>query len=43
MHERLTGTAVHPRPQRDSPVTALVVAILGAVTIMVSPITPWQG
>jgi hypothetical protein len=32
---------VHPRPPRGSPATALVVAIVGAVTIMVGPVTPW--
>ena len=32
---------MQPRPQRDTPVTAVVVAILGAAATMISPITPW--
>lgn len=32
---------MHPRPQRGRQATALVVAIVGAITIMISPLTPW--
>ena len=36
-----TGNAVPVGPGRALPLAALVVALLGAATIMISPITPW--
>jgi hypothetical protein len=29
------------RPRRPTPIIALVVALLGATVVMISPITPW--
>ena len=29
------------RPRRPMPIIALVVALLGATVVMISPITPW--
>jgi hypothetical protein len=29
------------RPRRPMPIIALVVALLGATAVMISPITPW--
>ena len=36
-----TRNAVPAGPGRALPLAALVVALLGAATIMISPITPW--
>ena len=29
------------RPRRRTPIVALIVTLVGAATIMISPITPW--